>query len=94
MRNFKLGKVKEVQLPQTTIEEFVFLRDNLKDTIDKVEEEYQILKEFTENASHELQTPLAIIRSKLDLLIQREDLSEAQSEGLKEIYVEIKKCPS
>lgn len=33
---------------------------------------YQAQKEFTENASHELQTPLAIIRSKLDLLIQRE----------------------
>lgn len=91
MRSYKLGKVKEVGLPQTTIEEFVFLNDSLKDTIQKAEEEYQVLKEFTENASHELQTPLAIIRSKLDLIIQREDLSEAQSEEMKEIYAEVKK---
>ena len=91
MRNYKLGKVKEVKLPQTTINEFAFLNENLKDTIQKAEEEYQVLKEFTENASHELQTPLAIIRSKLDLIIQREDLSEAQSEEMKEIYAEVKK---
>ena len=91
MRNFKLGKVKEVKLPPTTTDEFVFLNDSLKDTIQKAEEDYQVLKEFSENASHELQTPLAIIRSKLDLLIQREDLSEAQSEELKEIYVAVKK---
>lgn len=91
MRSFKLGKVKEVKLPETTIEEFVFLGDNLKETIQKVEEEYQVLKEFTENASHELQTPLALIRSKLDLVIQREDLSEAQSEELREIYSAVKR---
>ena len=91
MRGYKLGKVKEVKLPQTNIEEFVFLNDNLKDILQKAEEEYQILKEFTENASHELQTPLAIIRSKLDLIIQREDLSEVQSEEMKEIYAEVKK---
>jgi signal transduction histidine kinase len=91
MRGFKLGKVKEVELPHTTIEEFAFLGGNLKETIQKAEEEYQSLKEFTENASHELQTPLAIIRSKLDLYIQRDDLSEAQSEELKEIYFAVKR---
>src|SRR5260221_14232018 len=91
MRSFKLGKVKEVKLPQSTIDEFVFLNDNLTDTIQKAEEEYRTLKEFTENASHELQTPLAIIRSKLDLLIQKKDLSEEQSEELKEIYMAVKR---
>jgi signal transduction histidine kinase len=91
MRSYNLGKIKEVKLPQTNIDEFAFINDNLKDTIYKAEEEYQILKEFTENASHELQTPLAIIRSKLDLIIQREDLSEVESEEMKEIYAEVKK---
>ena len=68
MRSYKLGKVKDIQLPPTDINEFAFLNENLIDTIRKAEEEYQSLKEFTENASHELQTPLAVIRSKLDLL--------------------------
>src|SRR5690606_27361165 len=35
---------------------------------DKAVKDYSSLKEFAENASHELQTPLAIIRSKLELL--------------------------
>jgi signal transduction histidine kinase len=91
MRSYKLGKVKEVQLPSTSINEFAFLNENLKDTMWKAEEEYQSLKQFSENASHELQTPLAVIRSKLDLLIQKEDLSEIQSEELKDIYESVKK---
>jgi signal transduction histidine kinase len=91
MRSYKLGRVKDVRLPQTTVDEFVFLNDNLNDTINKAEQEYQALKEFTENASHELQTPLAIIRSKLDVYIQREDLSEAQSEEVNEVYTAVKR---
>jgi signal transduction histidine kinase len=91
MRSYKLGKVRDVKLPSTNINEFAFLNENLHDTIQKAEEEYLTLKEFTENASHELQTPLAVIRSKLDLLIQKEDLSEAQSEELKDIYASVKK---
>lgn len=43
----------------------------------KDQDTYRIQKELTENASHELQTPLPIIRSKLDLLML-EDLSESQ----------------
>nr|WP_262918891.1 HAMP domain-containing sensor histidine kinase [Tunicatimonas sp. TK19036] len=39
---------------------------------DKIRADYLHLKEFTENASHEMQTPLAIIRTNLDLLTQSE----------------------
>src|SRR5204863_7149057 len=36
---------------------------------------YHNLKEFTENASHEIQTPLAIIRSRLELMLQSDLLN-------------------
>jgi len=39
---------------------------------------YKAQKEFTENASHELQTPIAVMQSKLDLLLQTPGLSEEQ----------------
>jgi signal transduction histidine kinase len=57
----------------------------------KAEEDYLLLKEFTENASHELQTPLSIIRSKLEMLIQEQDLSERQSEIVRSAFAAIKK---
>jgi len=41
--------------------------------------DYKDLKIFTENASHELLTPIAVINSKLDSLIQTENFSERQS---------------
>jgi signal transduction histidine kinase len=46
---------------------------------------YKIQKEFTENASHEMQTPLAVFRSRLDILLQQ-DLSEEQLQILQSLY--------
>jgi signal transduction histidine kinase len=48
----------------------------------KALQDYNALKIFTENASHELQTPLAIIRSKMEVIMQGENLSEYQFAAL------------
>lgn len=47
---------------------------------------YQMQKEFTENASHELQTPLAVFQSKLDILMQQPDITENQAEIIQDLY--------
>ena len=91
MRNFKLGRSKGLEFPPTSIEEFTFMNESLGLAAEKAEQDYLLLKEFTENASHELQTPLSIIRSKLDLLIQEEELSQRQSEIVLSAYAAIKK---
>jgi len=91
MKNFKLGSVQTLEFPKTNIDEFAFMIENLESSTQKAKEEYYVLKQFTENASHELQTPLAIIRSKLDLLIQDVDLSEKQSVIIKSAYMALKK---
>lgn len=41
-------------------------------------QEYLNLKEFTENAAHEMQSPMAIIQSKLDILLQSSNLTEVE----------------
>jgi len=91
MRGFDLGKKEQLVFPSTTIDEFIVMNDTLKQATAKAEKDYLYLKEFTENASHELQTPLAIIQSKLDVLIQDEQLTEPQSRAVQAAYEAIQR---
>jgi signal transduction histidine kinase len=91
MQHFRLGHTDDLRFPATTTEEFTFMNESLGMAARKAEEDYLLLKEFTENASHELQTPLSIIRSKLEMLIQEKDLSERQSEIVRSAFAAIKK---
>lgn len=89
LKKYRLGGNEVPRLPASDIEEFAFMNQSLSGVIQSAHDDYLALKEFTENASHELQTPLAIIRSKLDLVIQEEGLSEKQSVALKSAYAGI-----
>jgi signal transduction histidine kinase len=91
MRVFRISNDKMASLPETHIEEFDLLNNTLKSFTENSRKEYLALKTFSENASHEFQTPIAIIRSKLDLLIQEEKLSEPQSKTLQAAYNAIEK---
>ena len=57
-------------LPPTAIDEFTELNQALTQMSERLAAEYQSLKEFTENAAHETQTPLAILQAKLERLLQ------------------------
>lgn len=70
---------------ETDIYEFARLNHSLGQLMKKDKDIYRIQREFTENASHELQTPLAIIRSKLDLLML-ENLTESQMQLVSDLY--------
>jgi signal transduction histidine kinase len=91
VKNFRVSKTEQVSLPETRIEEFALLNSTLQKVTDNSRLEYISLKTFSENASHEIQTPIAIIRSKLDLLIQDEQLSKQQSDILESAYNAIEK---
>lgn len=91
MQHFRLGHSDSLQFPATTTEEFAFMNESLGMAAKKAEQDYLLLKEFTENASHEIQTPLSIIRSKLEMLIQDEHLSHRQSEIVTSAFGAIKK---
>lgn len=70
IQQFSLKQDTEINLPATRTKEFEQLNYFLKKMTGKARADYRALKEFTENASHELQTPLAIIRGKLELLLE------------------------
>jgi signal transduction histidine kinase len=69
------------------IEEFTELNNTLDKLTQKVISDYQSLKRFTEDASHEIQTPLSVIQSKLETLMQYPDLNYAQADLIKSAYV-------
>ena len=73
-----------MQFSRSRVKEFEDLNRAITQLADNNYQTYLNQKEFTENASHEIQTPLAIINSKLDLLMQDESLSESQSQALHE----------
>ena len=68
-------------------EEFRELTRSLEKLTQKVISDYQSLKRFTEDASHEIQTPLAVIQSKLETLIQYPDIKKEQAELINSAYV-------
>ena len=70
----------------TKIREFRQLSDAALDMGNRSYKAYEEQKQFIENASHELQTPLAIVRGKVELLAEREGMTEQQMEQLDEIY--------
>jgi signal transduction histidine kinase len=91
IKKYRLGENKNPEFIKSRIDEFNLLNNTLDQFIGNAEKEYNLLREFTENASHELQTPLAVIQSKLDTLIQDEHLSEAQSQAAQTAYEAIQK---
>lgn len=91
IKDFRVDKKQQLTFPPVKIDEFSAMNHTLEMTTSQAQQEYSLLKEFTENASHEMQTPLAIIRSKLDLLIQDEHLSEEQSKTMQSAYGAIEK---
>jgi signal transduction histidine kinase len=65
--------------------EFERLNRSVEQLMRKDKETYKSQKEFTENASHELQTPISVLQTKLDLLMQ-EELNQRQADLVSDMY--------
>jgi signal transduction histidine kinase len=66
---------------ETGISEFDELNSAIEKLSERNKQAYNNQKQFVENASHEIQTPLAIIRSKVELLMEHQELS-SETAGL------------
>jgi len=78
LKTFNLNQQTKIEFSKTDVSEFDELNQSLSKLIEQNISVYKTQKEFTENASHELQTPLAILKNKLDILLQNQDLTEKQ----------------
>jgi signal transduction histidine kinase len=86
MRQFNLSSRQPLPVRETMIDEFRNLDEVARQMTGQILKDYEMLKGFTDNASHEMQTPLAIINSRLDLLIQDHDLAETHHRPIQAMY--------
>ena len=86
LTNFSIQDKDPIELQESSIDEFKQLNKSIESLTQKVSSDFNNLKEFTENASHEMQTPLAIMQSKIELLLQSENLNEEEIKQLQSIY--------
>lgn len=76
IKNFNVTTAENNKLELSDIEEFNELNSSINQMTAKMISDYQNQKKFAENASHEFQTPIAIIKGKVDLLLQTKNLNE------------------
>jgi signal transduction histidine kinase len=86
MRQFNLSSRQPLPVRDTMIDEFRNLGEVARQMTGQILKDYEMLKGFTDNASHEMQTPLAIINSRLDLLIQDHDLAVTHHRPIQAMY--------
>ncbi|MBX2903498.1 MAG: HAMP domain-containing histidine kinase [Chitinophagales bacterium] len=85
LKNYRLGHTKNLPHTTTNIKEFIDLQQAVNTLLQHSIETYEQQKQFIGNASHELQTPLAITINKLELLLEKGNLESTQAENIAEV---------
>lgn len=72
----------EFNVSNSDIIEFDQLNKSIELLTSKAKKDYRNLKEFSEELNHEIQTPIAVVKSKLENIIQSKNLSKEILDGL------------
>jgi len=91
LESYDIKKHDNFQLESVSTYEFNQLNATLNIMTRKIQDDFSQHKEFTENASHEMQTPLAVIKANLSLLMQSSNLSEGDMNSIQAIENTVKK---
>ncbi|MEX2513084.1 MAG: HAMP domain-containing sensor histidine kinase [Cyclobacteriaceae bacterium] len=86
IRTFSFQKNTPLKFESTKTEEFIKLNDFLHKMSLQLLHDFRIVKEFSENISHEIQTPVAVIRGKLELLMNS-PISDQQAQLIEAAYL-------
>ena len=80
--DYRIGNKNKPLKNDTQITEFRKLNEAAIRNAERSEQLFEQQKQFIGNASHEIQTPLAICRNRLEMMMEDESLSETQLEEL------------
>jgi len=84
---YSISENQDFNLQKSDIKEFEQLNSVLSEMHNRIQKDYLNLKEYTENTSHEIQTPLAIVAAKLELLLQSDELKQQQIKLVNDAYM-------
>ncbi len=85
LKSFSTSGKEKLELKKADIDEFADLNETLVQLTENARRDYSRLRDFSENASHELQTPIAIIKAKIEALLQN-NIGPEESDRLHSIY--------
>jgi signal transduction histidine kinase len=91
LQDFRLDNPKPFMPEKTRIAEFQLLNDVVQRMLQSNIDTFNSQKQFIENASHELQTPLAISLNKLETYIESSQLNEQRSKVLASLMDNLKR---
>lgn len=91
LKHYDITNKEPVQLEASGISEFEELSKVISKLMTQVKKDFQNLKEFNENISHEMQTPLAIVRNKMVQLLESPNLSDQERHSVQAAYQEVNK---
>ena len=82
LEEFDLDEPKKVIFDKTSYPLFNELNENILELIERIRSNYHANQQFTQNASHELQTPLAIIKGHVEIILNSPNLKEKEVSSL------------
>jgi len=91
IRQAELTQMEAIYFEDTSIREFNELNSSLNAMANKIHMDFVNMKEFTEDAAHEMQTPLAVAQSRMELMLQDVNLTEEQVDSILQASEAIKR---
>ena len=94
LNTYDIKKHSITNFESSSTKEFQQLNETINQMTEKINRDFVQQKEFTENASHEMQTPLAVIKANISLLLQSDNIKEVEMSQLQAIDNTTKKLTS
>jgi signal transduction histidine kinase len=91
VEHYQLAKQRPIQLAGSGISEFDLLNHRLTAMTEKAQKDYTVVKEFSANAAHEMQTPLAVIQTNTEALMQDEQLLQQHNGAIQTIEQSVRR---
>jgi signal transduction histidine kinase len=87
LKQFRLDNSKMIPLPKTQIKEYAQLNEAISELLSRNIEVFTDQKQFIENTSHELQTPLATVVARMETMLEKRQHNREQAEEIAGILI-------